>query len=130
MAGATGFAIGHISHCHPLAATVLEGFGVAVIALVDAGMEIVAEISDYRASTVLECQVGRFITDMALVAIASGGECSFTIMAAAARLAFSHIGHRGLAGALTVVVLLCVAVVALVCLRMEIMAENSIIYRF
>lgn len=93
MAGATGFAIGHISHCHSLAATVLEGFGVAVIALEDAGVEIVAEISDYRASAVLECQVGRFIADVALVAIASGGECCFAIMAAAARLAFFHLGH-------------------------------------
>lgn len=129
MAGAAGLAVGHVTHRHPFAATVLECFRVTIVAAENAGVKIVAEIADYCPSAVLECQVGRFIADVALVAITGGGKCGFAVMAAAARLAFSHLGHRGLAGPLTVVVLLGVTVVALVCLRMEIMAEDGIIYR-
>lgn len=51
-------------------------------------------------------------------------------MTAAARLTFSHIGHGGLAGALTIVILLGVTVAALVGLNVEIMAEYRIVNRF
>lgn len=69
VACATGLALCHIGHGHPLASTIGEGFGVAVRTLVRCGMEVVAEVTDYGTAAVFEGQVGRFVTNVTLVAI-------------------------------------------------------------
>ena len=69
MTGATGFALCHICHGHPLATTIGEGLGVAVRTLVCCSMEVMTEIADYGAAAVFEGQVGRLVANMALVAV-------------------------------------------------------------
>lgn len=69
VAGATGLALRHVSHGHPLASTIGEGFGVAVRTLVRCGMEVMAEVTDYGAAAVFEGQVSRFVTNVTFVAI-------------------------------------------------------------
>lgn len=69
VAGATGFALGHISHGHPLASTIREGFGVAVRTFVRSGMEVMAEIADHGTAAVFEGQVGRFVARVTLVTV-------------------------------------------------------------
>lgn len=101
----------------------------AVATSIDTGVEGVAKVADYGTSATLEGKVGRFVADMALVAVTGSCKGGFAVMAAAARLALLHIGHGGLTGALAVVVLLGVAVAALVCLGMEVMAEYGVIDR-
>lgn len=69
MAGATGFAFGHICHGHPLATTVGEGLGVAVRALVRCSMEVMTEVTNNGATAVFEGQIGRLVANVALVTI-------------------------------------------------------------
>lgn len=71
VAGATGFALCHISHGHPLASTIGEGFGVAVRTFVRCGMEVMAEVTDYGTAAVFEGQVGRFVAHVTLVTVTS-----------------------------------------------------------
>ena len=71
MAGATGLAFGHICHGHPLAATVGEGLGVAVRALIRSSVEVMAEVANYRTTAVFERQIGRFVACMAFVAVSA-----------------------------------------------------------
>lgn len=69
MAGTAGLAFGHICHGHPLTATVGEGLGVAVRALIRSSVEVMAEIANYRAAAVFEGQVGRLVANVALVTV-------------------------------------------------------------
>jgi len=126
VAGTTGFALGHVSHGHPLAVTVGKYFGVAVVALIGCGVEIMAEVADNGATTVLEGQVGWFVVDMAGTTVCFNGEGDLAVMATAAGLAFFHISHSCLAGSLTVVIFFAMAVVASVGLCVKIMAEHSV----
>jgi hypothetical protein len=84
VAGAAGFALSHISHSHPFAVTVGENFGVAVVALIGGGMEIMAEVADNSATAALKGQVGWFVVDMTGAAVCFNGEGDLAIMAATA----------------------------------------------
>lgn len=70
MAGATGFALSHLSHGHPFAATIREDLGVTIGAFVCSGVEIMAEVANNRAAAVFEGQVSWLVANVALVAVA------------------------------------------------------------
>lgn len=69
MAATAGLALFHILHGYRFSAAIGEGFGVAVTALVDLGVEIMAEVTNDSATGILECQVGWFVADVAFVAV-------------------------------------------------------------
>lgn len=69
MTGATGFAFGHVCHGHPFTATVGEGLGVAVRALIRSSVEVMAEVTNYRTSAVFKGQVSRLVANVALITV-------------------------------------------------------------
>ena len=84
VAGTTGLALLHLFHGYTLATAIGERLGMAIRALVSCGVEVMTEIADDCATAVFVGQVGRFVTDMAFVAVAAGGECGLAIVTAAA----------------------------------------------
>ena len=96
MTGSAGFALGHVVHGRFANDRLIgEDLGVAVLAGVGSGMDIVTERC--RGDTLeLEDDILRSQASVAFCAVSGRGENVFAVVTGAAGFAVSHVGHGGL----------------------------------